>query len=170
MRTGSRGIPIRPGVTPGMNEGKDEPERTLSAGTLPYKWVVGRTLQWEFALPMPVNSAYQSKPSGATAPKATKPRPAPPSKTSNPPAAKAPATQEATRQDRQEYDRQRDQTPGRREYKRLRQREKVRRAKELGLCKSCSNPARPGQTRCPTCAEKHHEYNRRSRAKRKPTA
>ena len=78
----------------------------------PHKWVVGHTLEWEFALPMPVNPAYQSKPSGATALKTTKPRPAPPSKTNNPSEAKAPATQEAKRQDRQEYVRQRDQTPG----------------------------------------------------------
>ena len=170
MRTGSRGVPIRPGVTPGMNEGKDEPERTLSAGTLPYKWVVGRTLQWEFALPMPVNSAYQSKPSRANAPKATKPRPAPPSKTSNPPEAKAPATQEAKRQDRQEYDRQRDQIPKRKEVPSLYAQEHRRKAKELGQCRSCSTPAIPGQTRCPTCAEKHLEYRRIYDAKRRAMA
>ena len=81
-----------------------------------------------------------------------------------------PSQMEDRKQQRTEYDRQRDQTPERREYQRLRQREKVRRAKELGLCKSCPNPAKPGQTRCPTCAEKHHEYNRRSNAKRRDMA
>ena len=64
----------------------------------PHKWVVGRTLEWEFALPMPVNSAYQSKPSEATYPESATPKPAPQSKTDNPSGAKAKATQEAKRQ------------------------------------------------------------------------
>ena len=67
----------------------------------PHKWVVGRTLEWEFALPMPVNSAYQSKPSEATSPESATPKPAPQSKTDNPSGAKAKATQEAKRQGRQ---------------------------------------------------------------------
>ena len=119
---------------------------------------------------MPVNSAYQSKPGGATTPKATKPRPAPLSKTSNPPEAKAPAIQEAKRQGRQEYDRQRNQTPERRESHRLWAEKRRRKAKEIGKCKSCPNPAKPGQTRCPTCAEKHREYKRRSKAKQEAMA
>ena len=39
--------------------------------------------------------------------------------------------------------------------------------KASGLCVNCSNPAVEGQTRCPTCAEKHHDSNMRRRAKRK---
>ena len=135
----------------------------------PQTRAVGSTFEWEFALPMPVNSAYQNKPSGATAPKATKPRPTPPSRASNPSEAKAPATREAKRQDRQEYDRQRDQTPERKEYRRLLAQERRRKAKELGLCKSCPNPAKPGQARCPACAERHRESRIRSNAKRKAT-
>ena len=53
------------------------------------------------------------------------------------------------------------------EYGRLRAQEKRRKAKELGKCRTCSNQAIPGQTRCPTCAEKHREYKRRSRTKRR---
>ena len=52
------------------------------------------------------------------------------------------------------------------EYRRLLAQEKRRKARELGQCRSCSNPAIPGQTRCPTCAEKHRESLRRIRAER----
>ena len=76
-------------------------------------------MEWEFALPMPVNSAYQSKPSEATSPESATPKPAPQSKTDNPSGAKAKATQEAKRQGRQEYDGERNQTPERRQYRRL---------------------------------------------------
>ena len=127
-------------------------------------------MEWEFALPMPVNSAYQSKPSEATSPESATPKPAPQFKTDNPSGTKAKATQEAKRQGRQEYDGQRNQTPERRQYRRLLAQERRRKAKELGLCKNCPNPAKPGQTRCPTCAEKRREYGRRIRAKRKATA
>ena len=124
-------------------------------------------MEWEFALPMPVNSAYQSKPSEATSPESATPKPAPQSKTDNPSGAKAKATQEAKRQGRQEYDGQRNQTPERRQYRRLLAQERRRKAKELGQCRSCSNLAIPGQTRCPTCAEKRREYGRRRDAKRR---
>ena len=119
---------------------------------------------------MPVNSVYQGKPRGATAPKAKKPRPAPPARTGNPSAAKASATREAKRQDRQEYDRQRNQTPERRESHRLHAQERRRKTKELGICKSCPNPAKPGQTRCPTCTDKHRESRIRSKAKQEAMA
>ena len=73
-------------------------------------------------------------------------------------------------QARREYDRTRSQSPERKEYQRLREQESRKRAKELGKCRSCSNPAIPGQTRCPTCAERHRESRIRSNAKRKVTA
>ena len=78
----------------------------------------------------------------------------------------APAEMETNRQERLQYDRQRDQTPEGREYYRLHAQERRRKAKELGKCKSCSNPAKPGQTHCPTCDEKHRESHQRTRAKR----
>ena len=77
-----------------------------------------------------------------------------------------PAEVEARRQERLEYDRQRNQTPERMEYHQRYQQERRRQAKLLGLCKSCTNSAILGQTRCPTCAEKHRESRRRSKAKR----
>ena len=81
-----------------------------------------------------------------------------------------PPEAEAKREERLEYERQRNQTPERREHHRLHAQERRRKAKELGLCKSCPNPAKPGQTRCPTCAEKHRESRIRSKAKRRAEA
>ena len=81
-----------------------------------------------------------------------------------------PAEIETKREERLQYDRQRDQTPERKEYRRLLAQERRRKAKELGLCKSCPNPAKPGQTRCPTCAERHRESKRLSKAKQEAMA
>ena len=77
-----------------------------------------------------------------------------------------PAVVEVRRQERLEYDRQRNQTPERMEYNQRYQQERRRQAKFLGLCKNCSNPAIAGQTRCLSCAEKHRQSRRRSKAKR----
>ena len=98
------------------------------------------------------------KPRKNATPKTPKPRPR---------TQLTPAEIETKREERLQYDRQRSQNPQRREHHRLHAQESRRKAKELGLCKSCPNPAKPGQTRCPTCAEKHRESNRRSNAKRK---
>ena len=78
-----------------------------------------------------------------------------------------PAEVEAKRQERAEYDRQRNQTPERRERTRLIAKERRLKAKELELCKSCTNSAILGQTRCPTCAEAHRQSRRRSDANRR---
>ena len=63
--------------------------------------------------------------------------------------------------------RPRSQTPERRAYRRRYAQQKRERQKSLGLCRDCSNPAIPGQTRCTTCADKHREYKRRSNATRR---
>ena len=73
----------------------------------------------------------------------------------------------AQREERREYDRQRSTTPERRESRRLQAQEQRRKAKELGLCRDCPNPAKPGRTRCEPCAAKHRESRRRSDAKRR---
>ena len=74
-----------------------------------------------------------------------------------------PAEVEAKHQERQEYDRQRSQTPERKEYRRLLAQEKRQKAKSLGLCKDCPNAAIPGQTRCAACAEKHRQHRKQAR-------
>ena len=72
--------------------------------------------------------------------------------------------------DRQEYNRLRNQRPERKEYYRRRAQEQRQRAKESGLCRHCSKPAIPGQTRCEHCAENHRRSRRRSDANRRATA
>ena len=71
------------------------------------------------------------------------------------------------RQERTEYDRRRNQTLERRERARLIAKEHRLKGKKLRLCKSCTNSAILGQTRCPTCAENHRQSRRRSDAKRR---
>ena len=75
-----------------------------------------------------------------------------------------------THQDRWEYEQARDKSPERIEYQRQVAQEQRQRAKELGLCRHCSKPAIPGQTRCTTCAEGHRQSLRRSGAKRRAAA
>ena len=67
---------------------------------------------------------------------------------------------------RREYDKRRDQRPERHQSARDRQKKRRQRAKELGICKHCSKPAIPEQTRCPSCAEKHRQQCRSAKAKR----
>ena len=74
---------------------------------------------------------------------------------------------EDQQEERREYDRQRSQNPERKEAHRLQERERRRKAKELGICRECSNPAKPGETRCEPCAEKHGVERRRWQTNRK---
>ena len=110
---------------------------------------------------------------GSTGPKKTKAaRKKPPTK---PSAAKEPPTDKPKKpkppkQGRREYDRIRNQRPERMEYRRSYAREKRKKVKALGLCKSCSNTSIPGQARCPSCAERHRESRRRSDVKRQDIA
>ena len=56
------------------------------------------------------------------------------------------------------------------EYNRRLAQEQRQKAKELGKCRNCSEPAIPDQTRCPECAEAHRQSRRRSDAKRRAMA
>ena len=76
-----------------------------------------------------------------------------------------PAEVEARKENRREYERKRAQTPERKEYRRRLAQAHREKAKEIGLCKDCPNPAMPGQTHCPTCAEKK-QVSRRQAEKR----
>ena len=102
------------------------------------------------------------------------PKPKPKGDGKRPPATKA-KDPETARETRREYDQARNRTPERREYQRQLAQEQRQRAKELGKCRNCPEPAIPGQTRCTTCAEAHRQSrrqsdaNRRAAAKEKPT-
>ena len=88
-----------------------------------------------------------------------------PKRDSTPVTHKAPVSPEKPVQHRDAYEETRNKTTERREYLRIRAREKRKRAKESGRCRNCPNPAIPGQTRCPSCADKHRQSHRRSAAK-----
>ena len=136
------------------------------AGTTPTK---GRFFQHTFKLPennrrhraktrkpptrKPARKPTARKPQKEAAPKARQPkrRPEP-----------TPAEVEAKRQKLLNYYRLKNQTPEYKEHARLFAQEKRRKAKELGLCRDCPNPAIPDRTKCETCAAKHKEYRRRT--------
>ena len=131
---------------------------------------VGHTFEFSFPIPKPANAGNSSKNQKKTARKSPRKNPKTRNTTkaaANHPTVPDPSQMEDRKRKRTEYDRQRDQTPERKEYRRLLAQERRRKVKELVLCKSCPNPAKPGQTRCPTCAEKHLESRIRSNAKRK---
>ena len=76
--------------------------------------------------------------------------------------ARTPMTAEAKAEARRQYDNTRSQSPELQEAHRRYTKEKREQQKSLGLCRSCPNPAIPGQIRCPTCAEEHRQARRRS--------
>ena len=126
----------------------------------PHSRVEGRT--WEFILDLPGTVK-------AGSPKRTQRKNTLGTPTKKPKSSKQldPAELTAKREPRSEYDRQRRKTPDRLECRRIRAREERQRAKDRGLCRDCRQPAIPDQTRCPTCAEKHSESNRRWKAQRR---
>ena len=117
----------------------------------PAQVAVGTSFEWEFEFPMATNPFYELKPKGKTkkpakpkakstrAPETPKPATA---KTAKPKAAKKPKRVRLTAEERKERGRARTA-------------EKRLKLKESGLCRDCRQPAIPGQTRCPDCAEKH---------------
>ena len=117
-----------------------------------HKWAVGTTFEWEFDFPVHPNSAYDHEPE----PKRKKKKPAKPDaartparKTSKPAAEKPKASQKPNRVRLTPEERQ--------ERGRARAAEHRRKMKKSGLCKDCQQPAIPGRTRCPDCAEKHRK-------------
>ena len=57
---------------------------------------------------------------------------------------------------RRAYDQGRNQQSERKEFQRLQKQKARRERKAAGLCKTCPNPAIPGQTKCEVCREKHN--------------
>ena len=143
-----------------------------------HKWAVGHTFEFTFSLPEPANAGGRpasrkkrvGKPARKITPSSPTKKPAPKARHPKRCPEPTPSEVEAKRQERAEYDRRRNQTLERREHARLIAKEHRLKAKELGLCKSCTNSAILGQTRCPTCAENHRQSRRRSDAKRRAAA
>ena len=80
------------------------------------------------------------------------------------------AAGEKRRERRREYDQKRSKNPDRMEQGRLNAQARRQIAKATGKCKSCPEPAIPGQTRCPNCSEQHRQSRRRSDARRRTLA
>ena len=120
----------------------------------PHKWAVGTTFEWEFDFPMTTNPFYPPKPepkpkTSKTAAARTPARKAlkPATTTAKPKTSKKPKRVRLTPEERQE----------RRRARAVETRSKLQ---DSGLCKDCRQPAIPGQTRCPSCVEKHRQSRR----------
>ena len=92
--------------------------------------------------------------------------PAPDQKTAQPVGAEPrkasrPRKDKKTPEDGREYERLRGQRPERREARRKATQARRQKAKELGLCRDCSNKAITGQSMCEACAEKHRQARRK---------
>ena len=120
------------------------------------------SLEHTFPLPRKTRRGPRATKSTREKPRKSKPKPTP-----EKPLTPRPQRPKPPKKDRQEYDKTRSQTPERRAYRRRYAQQKRERQKYLGQCRSCSSRAIPGQTRCSTCAEKHSEYKRQSKAKRR---
>ena len=124
-------------------------------GKPPHKWAVGTSSEWEFEFPITTNPFYELKSESKcktkkpTNPKAKSTR-AP--NTSKPAAAK-PAKPKAPKKPK----RARLTVEESKERARARAAKNRTKLKDAGLCKDCRQPAIPGQTRCPSCAEQHRQ-------------
>ena len=125
----------------------------------PHKWAVGTTFEREFDFPVNPNPAYNRPPK----PKRKKKQPAKPAAEPAPePKVSKPASIAAKPKASPKPKRLRLTPEERQERARARAVEARSKLKDAGLCKDCRQPAIPGQTRCPDCAENH----RRSRGPR----
>ena len=121
----------------------------------PHKWAVGTTFEWEFEFPMPTNPIYgrESEPK----PKTKKPAHPKAKSTRAPNTSKPAATKPAKPKPSKKPKRTCLTVEERRERARARAVETRSKLKESGLCRDCRQPAIPGQTRCPDCAEQHRK-------------
>jgi hypothetical protein len=115
-----------------------------------------------------LNGKGSRSPSASPSLKKEKPHHSPqPDKSRRETDSSGPAAQEAKLMRRREYERARSKSPERMEYNRRLAQEQRQKAKELGKCRNCSEPAILHQTRCPACAEAHRQSSRLSDARRR---
>ena len=72
------------------------------------------------------------------------------------------AVKERAKQARRKYDRKRSKTPERKAYLNTYNKAWIQNRKSIGLCRVCSSPAIPNQTRCEPCAENRRISRRKA--------
>ena len=126
-----------------------------------------KSIVFQHTFPIPGRPRGGTKQTKRTRKKFPKPKPKGDGK--RPPATRA-KDPETAREAHREYERARNRTPERREYRLRHAEEQRQRARLLGKCQNCSKPAIPGQSRCLTCAEANRQSRRRSDAKRRDSS
>ena len=114
----------------------------------PHPLTEDRTFQHRFELTKP---APNQKPRKVK--KIRKPRPRKEKPRKDP---KPKRTPEERREVLRIYEQARSQTAERKEAARVHAKKVRQDKKDAGLCKTCPNPAIPGQTRCENCRDKHN--------------
>ena len=130
----------------------------VPSAPVPWGWNLGESHTFQYTIDIsPPPKKKKTKPARKAKPKvakATKPKP-------RKPRVREPRVPTKTVEERIEAQRQRDrarnQTPERKEAERLQKQKARRERKAAGLCKTCPNPAIPGQTRCEACRDKHNQ-------------
>ena len=107
-----------------------------------------RTFQHRFELNKP---AHNQKPRKAKKVRKHGPRKEKPRKDPKPK-----RTPEEQREARRIYEQTRNQRSERKKAARVHAKKVRQDKKDAGLCKTCPNPAIPGQTRCESCRDKHN--------------
>ena len=147
------------GLTPHLR-GYPRTQTYLEATPQDHPLRYSKRINFECTVPLPSSPARQ--------PKAPKPktRAIKPNTSKKPPHTPTPLELQERRENRREYEQNRSQRTERKQFGRDQQKKRRQRAKELGICKTCSQPAIPDQTRCPSCAEKNRQQHRSAKAKR----
>ena len=124
------------------------PGRRTHSNPPPQPLTEERTFQHRFELTRPEDKKKPGKVRKVRKPEPKKEKP-----------RKAPApkrTPEEQREARRVYEQARNQQSERKETARLHAKKVRQERKEAGQCRSCSNKAIPGQTRCENCRDKHN--------------
>ena len=138
----------------------------MNPPTCPHDGAVGRTFTLTIPLPEPSNAGGRPHAKEKKSRKENrKPTISKPCKKPTPKRhpEPTPAEVEARKENRHEYDRNRNNTPERRELHRHQTQAKRNEAKALGLCVDCWALTIPDRTRCETCAEQHRAQRRQAK-------
>ena len=128
---------------------------------------IGHTFEFTLSLPEPSNTGGRppSKEKKSRKENRKSTHRSHPKKTGQPKSSPEPtqAQVEAQKEVRRAYDRQRSQTPERKQLQRRIAQEKRDQRRSLGLCITCHGTPILDQTRCETCAENHRAAQRKDR-------
>ena len=150
------GSPTHAGISP--------PKRHIFVDSFPFEEPNHRGKPKKSKTPRRATTRKPKAKQKTTNRKKATPQAKPQPRTPKPRVEPTPAELEARQERRREYERQRAQTPERKNLKRRSTQGRRDKAKLLGICVECgAAPPIPDETRCQTCAKRHREYQKQAR-------